>query len=387
MAGGRTLTVYLAADTKAFKGGLSDAEQQASGFGGRLSSLGDTIKSSLGPALAGAAIAAGALAVKFAVDGVQGAMEEEAELAKLSNTLTNLGFDKQIENVNSFIDAQARATTFSDSDLRPAFERLAGATKDVGSAMDLTRLATDLAVGSNVSLDTASKALAKAVDGNTGALKKLAPGLDEATLKSGDLDAITKMLSERFAGQASSAADTWQGKIGNLSEAFDELKESFGKGFLDAIDNADSAFGPDGLTGTMYNLQPAIEDVGSTVGETAVAISDIIGWVDKAKNSFDDWYVTLDGFNKMVVDSVLQTINTWTGGIISLRDAIQNALDLWYRLTGQAGGASIQGANVSAQAAAAASRRISDLEGTVSGLQAALTNANKRTTGSGRLVA
>lgn len=387
MAGGRTLTIFLAADTKAFRRDLGDAENAAQGLGGRMGSLGDTIKNSLGPALAGAAIAAGALAVKFAVDGVQGAIAEEAELAKLSTTLGNLGFEAQVDNVNAFIDAQARASTFSDSDLRPAFERLTQATKDVGEAQKLTTLAMDIAVGANVSLETASKALAKAADGSTGALKKLAPGLDEATLKSGDLDKITAALSERFSGQASAAADTWEGKIGNLSEAFDELKESFGKGFLDAIDGADAKLGEDGLTGTMYKLQPAIENVGGVIGETAVAIADIIGWTTTATTAFDDWRLSLGKFEKVLVDGVIGTIWRWTGGIITLRDAIQSALDLWQRLTGQAGGASIEGANVSGRAAEAASRRIADLEGTVGSLQTALNNANRRSTGTGTLVA
>lgn len=330
---GRTLQVYLAADTKNFRNGMMQAEAQADGLKGKFSSLSSSLTNMLGPALIGAGVAAGALAVNFAVDGVKAAAEEEKELVKLSTTLANLGFEDATDSVNQFIDTQARQSTFSDSDLRPAFERLTAATKDLGTAQDLTRLAMDLAIGANVDLETASKALAKTVDGNTGALKKLVPGLDEAVLKSGDLDAITKALSERFSGQAAAAAQTWEGQIGNLSEAFDELKESFGTGFLDALNQADTAAGPQGLTGTLYELQPIVEDIGNTVGETAVALVGLIDFVKTTNTAFQDWMATLDGPVRKILDSMVLAVKQVFNPLQTLIGLINTALDRWRELT------------------------------------------------------
>jgi hypothetical protein len=87
----RTLTVYLAADLKKFSGPLRQAETQAQGFGGHIGRLGTTLSRMLGPALIGAGIAAGAMAVKLGVDGVKAAIEDEAAVAKLAQTMTNLG--------------------------------------------------------------------------------------------------------------------------------------------------------------------------------------------------------------------------------------------------------------------------------------------------------
>lgn len=330
---GRTLQVYLAADTKNFRSGMMQAEAQADGLKGKLGGLGSSLTNMLGPALIGATAAAGAMAVSFAVDGVKAAAEEEKELVKLSTTLKNLGFEDALPQVNAFIDAQARQSTFSDSDLRPALERLAGATKDVGQAQDLTRLAMDLAIGTNVDLETASKALAKAVDGNAGALKKLVPGLDEAILKSGDMDAITKALSERFAGQATAAAQTWEGQIGNLSEAFDELKEAFGAGFLDALNQADTAAGPEGLTGTLYELQPIVEDIGTTVGTTAVALTGLVGFVKDANTAFQDWMATLDGPVRTVLESSIKAIRQVFNPLEQMIGLLNTALQKWRELT------------------------------------------------------
>lgn len=330
---GRTLQVYLAADTKNFRSGMMQAEAQADGLKGKLGGLGSSLTNMLGPALIGATAAAGAMAVSFAVDGVKAAAEEEKELVKLATTLKNLGFEDATDSVNQFIDTQARQSTFSDSDLRPVLERLTGATKDLGMAQDLTRLAMDLAIGTNVDLETASKALAKAVDGNTGALRKLVPGLDETVLKSGDLDAITKALSERFAGQATAAAETWEGQIGNLSEAFDELKEAFGAGFLDALNEADTAAGPEGLTGTLYELQPIVEDIGSTVGNTAVALTGLIGFTKDVNTSFQNWMSTLDGPVRTVLEASIKAIRQVFNPLEQMIGLLNTALQKWRELT------------------------------------------------------
>ena len=330
---GRTLQVYLAADTKNFRSGMMQAEAQADGLKGKLGGLGNSLTNMLGPALIGAGVAAGAMAVNFAVDGVKAAAEEEKELVKLSTTLKNLGFENATSQVNDFIDTQARQSTFTDSELRPVMERLTGATKDLGQAQDLTRLAMDLAIGANVDLETASKALAKTVDGNTGALKKLVPGLDAAVLASGDLDAITKALSERFGGQAAAAAQTWEGQIGNLSEAFDELKEAFGTGFLNALNEADTAAGPQGLTGTLYELQPIVEDVGNTIGTTAVALTGLIDFVKTTNQSFQDWMDTLDGPVKTVLESSIKAIKQVFSPLEQMISLLNLALDKWRELT------------------------------------------------------
>ena len=57
ISGGRTLMVYLAADTANFKRNMNQAETTASGFGSKISSLGTSLTNMLGPALLGAGIA------------------------------------------------------------------------------------------------------------------------------------------------------------------------------------------------------------------------------------------------------------------------------------------------------------------------------------------
>lgn len=331
---GRTLTVHLAADTDKFRREMRQASTATSGLKGRIGGLAGSMTTMLGPAMLGVGIAAAGMAVKLGVDGVQAAIADEAAAAKLGQTLQNLGLAHEQTGVEAYIDKMQRATGVADDQLRPAYTRLVTSLGDTQRANDALALALDVSAGTGKSLETVVAALGKAYDGNAGALGRLGTGLDKALLKSGDMDAITKKLSETYAGQAATAADTWAGKVSRVSVAFDELKEAFGQGFLDAIDNADNGMGADGLTGTIQNMEPAMKMLGSTVGETAIAIIDLLSYAQSAKDAFDSWYGTLDGFDKLVVDSVLQTLRAFTGGVITLRDAIKSAVEWWHQLTG-----------------------------------------------------
>lgn len=249
--GGKTLTVYLAADVSKLRSGLNSADRSLSGFGRSLDSM-------VGPALIGATAAAGAFAVSLAVDGVQAAIQEEAELAKLSTTLNNLGFGAQTEQVNAFIDELQFSAAVSDSTLRPAMSRLLTSVDDVTQAQNLLTLALDVSAGTGKSLETVTNALGKAYDGNLGALGKLGAGIDAQTIKSKDLDGALSQLSTTFAGQASTSANTLQGELAKTSIAFDELKEAIGQGILEAFGSGTK--GISGLSEGIRTFTPAAKE-------------------------------------------------------------------------------------------------------------------------------
>lgn len=265
MAVGKTLTVYLAADVDKLRKGLRDADSSLSGFSKNLSNM-------VGPALIGAAAAAGTFAVAMAVDGVQAAIQEEAELAKLSTTLDNLGFGAQTDEVNGFIDSLQYSAAVSDSTLRPAFSRLLTATNDVTQAQKLFELALDVSAGTGKSLDTVTQALSKSMTGNLGALGKLGAGIDSQTIKSKDLDGALAQLSKTFDGQAATSASTLQGKMKILGISFDELKESFGTGFLDGLTNAGD--GLDTVSEMMRDAQESAKTLGKILGDAGANLID-----------------------------------------------------------------------------------------------------------------
>ena len=267
----RTLTVYLAADLKKFSGPLRMAQNDMGTFGRNIDGLSNNLTRMLGPALIGAAAAAGVAAVAFGVDGVKAFVEDEAAAAKLATTMQNLGMEDATASVEANIDALQRQTGVADSELRPAMSRLLTSTKDVALATDMMKLAMDVSQGTGRSLEGVVNSLARGFDGSTTSLGKLGAGLDKATLATGDMRLITEELSRTVSGQAETAANTYQGQLDRLAVGFDELKESFGAGFLQSLD--DTTQGTNDLMDAMSELEPAMRNLGTTASKAAVGLA------------------------------------------------------------------------------------------------------------------
>ena len=267
----RTLTVYLAADLKRFSPQLRAAENDLGRFGRGVDGLSTGLTRMLGPALIGAAAAASVAAVAFGVEGVKAFIEDEAAASKLAQTMQNLGMEEATAAVEANIDALQRQTGVADSELRPSMSRLLVSTKDVGLATETMRLALDVAQGTGKSLESVVNSLSKGFDGSTTSLGKLGAGLSKATLATGDMRLITQELSQTFSGQADAAANTYQGQLNRLAVGFDELKESFGAGFLNNLDNTTQ--GTNDLMAAMKDLEPAMRDLGTTAAKAAVGLA------------------------------------------------------------------------------------------------------------------
>lgn len=82
---------YNDRDLKRAQRDLDKLKAEAARTAGPMAKLGNTLRANVGPALAMAGAAAAALAVKFGVDGVKAAVEEQAELVRLEQALRNVG--------------------------------------------------------------------------------------------------------------------------------------------------------------------------------------------------------------------------------------------------------------------------------------------------------
>jgi hypothetical protein len=287
MAAGKTLTIFLAADLKKFNSGLNDADRGLKGFAGNLSNM-------VGPALIAAAAAAGALAIKFGVDGVKAAIEDEAALNKLATTLDNVGLAHDQPMVEDFIGTLERATGIADDELRPAYDRLVRSIGDTAKTNDILQLSMDISAGTGKSLQAVTEALGKAYDGNTAGLSRLGAGIDSAVLKTGDMDLITGSLASTFAGQAATSAGTYEGQIKRLSQAADNLKESFGRGLLTSIGDTNNS--TQNLVDTMEDLEPIIEGVGTALGTFATTtLGSYQSAIKRTTTSTDDAETSMKG--------------------------------------------------------------------------------------------
>ena len=233
MAGSRTLKLSILADVDDLKKKLDTGSKEVEGFGGKLEKFGKVAAA----AFAAAAAAAAAYAVKLAVDGVKAAIEDEAAQERLANALRNVtnATDAQIAAVEEQITKMSLAFGVADDALRPAFQRLATATGDLGQAQKALGLALDISAATGKNLDAVANSLGKAYEGNTSALARLGVGLSAAEIKSLGLDGTMKQLAQTFEGAATNQANTLAGQLQRLKILFLETQESVGQSLLPAV--------------------------------------------------------------------------------------------------------------------------------------------------------
>ena len=197
---------------------------------------------------------------------------DEKAARSLGLALANTGNAFAAIEVEKFIGDLQRATGVVDDELRPAFRSLLTATGNVKKSQDGLALALDIAAGTGKDLGAVSMALAKAYGGQTTALSRLGAGLSKATLASGDLDLITKELSQKFSGQALAAAEGYAGSMAKLTVASENAKEIIGKDLLDAMQ---LIAGKDGIGGATTAMEGFATQIGNAIYGIAVLTNKI----------------------------------------------------------------------------------------------------------------
>jgi hypothetical protein len=195
----------------------------------KLETKGEKAAFAIGKAAVPAGLALAAIGA-VAFDAVKAFAEDDAAAQKLGTTLKNTtgATDAQVSAVEDFISKTSVAAAVADDELRPALDSLVRGTGDVAKAQDLMGLALDISAGTGKDLGSVSDALSKAFNGNFKSLKALDPALATLIENGATTDEVFAAMGETFAGQASTAANTTQGKMKNLGIQMGELKESIG---------------------------------------------------------------------------------------------------------------------------------------------------------------
>jgi len=335
--GTRALTLKLLADVDNFTKNLKSADNDVKTFGDKVGEFGKKA----GLAFAAAGAAAVAYAGKLAIDGVKAAIEDAAAQTKLALTLKNVtgATENQIEATEDYITKTSIAFGITDDQLRPSLERLARATGDVERAQKLQTVAIDVAAGSGKTLEAVTNAMAKAAEGNTASLAKLGIGLTSAQLKTMSMEEITAKLASTFANQASTQADTFQGKMQRLQIAFDEGKETIGAFILTAITP---------LVEVVVNrVVPAIQEFTNNIGDKLQPVLKFIQpIINGLKSAFDTvrsslernndelqpFYNFLKAIGEFARDTLAPILGKILGGAIkALGQFISDAIDTFAR--------------------------------------------------------
>lgn len=234
MADFRTLKLSILADVTDLKTKFNAGQKEVSSFTSKVGDFGKKAAIAFGAATA----AAGAYAVKLAVDGVKAAIEDEQSQIKLANALRNAtaATNEQISSVEDQILQMSLAKGVADDQLRPAFAALSRSTGDLTKSQELLNLALDISSATGRSLDSVSLGLSRAYAGNTTSLGRLGIGLSSAELATMSFTDIQGKLSDLFGGAADANANTFAGRMDRIKIAFDEAKESLGQSLLPIVE-------------------------------------------------------------------------------------------------------------------------------------------------------
>jgi len=323
MAGSRTLKLSILADVDDLKKKLDVGSKEVEGFGGKLEKFGKVAAA----AFAAAAAAAAAYAGKLAIEGVKAAIEDEAAQKRLATALESVtgATEAQIAAIENQILKTSLATGVADDKLRPALQRLATATGDLTKSQDLLQLALDISAATGKDVETVSNALAKAYEGNTGALSRLGVGLSAAEIKTLGLEGAVQQLGETFGGAAATQANTFEGQIQRLKVGFDEAKESVGAALLPALKNLLDYFTNTLIPKFIEAKNNAIEPIKKAFEDNKETLQDLWKFIK-------DYLVPI--FEKVLVNAI-ENAGKAIAGIVTvvskvfngIRSVVDNAID------------------------------------------------------------
>lgn len=157
--------------------------------------------------------------------------EQEAALVKLNTALqqTNQYTKENVKSLTDYAAQLQQTTIYGDEVTETVMAQLLAMGLTVEQTKQATLQAANLATVMGTDLNTAARAMADLFNGNTGLIGRYVKGLDEAIIKSGDLDKILTMLNERIGGQAEAMGRSAIGAVARMNNAIGDLKENAGE--------------------------------------------------------------------------------------------------------------------------------------------------------------
>jgi hypothetical protein len=224
-----------------------------------------------------------AIGVGFSLRVITQQLEESAKAAiedtKSQNLLalamqnTAKATKDQVAQAEKSINRMQFQAGVADDELRPAFQKLFIATKDVTASNRLLQIALDASAATGKSLDAVSQAMAKSLAGSDTALVKLIPSLKGAK------DPMAE-LEKTFKGAAEEAANT--DPYQRMQVIFGEIQEQIGVVLLPTLNKFAAWLAtPHG----QKQLQELVNQITQVLG----AFTSLASWVFDNK----DWLVPM----------------------------------------------------------------------------------------------
>ncbi len=176
----------------------------------------------------------------FLVDSVKSFLESDRVVTKLNASLKAQGiFTEQLsKEMQNYARELQKQTTFSDEAILSAQNLLTTFGLAGQKMKEATVAATNLSAGLGIDLQTAAMLVGKAAAGATETLGRYGIKIDENIPTSQKFAEVLNQINERFGGAASAQAESYSGRIENLKNRFDDVKETIGQALVPALDFA-----------------------------------------------------------------------------------------------------------------------------------------------------
>ena len=219
------LKLTVLSDPSKFRAGMTAMQKDLY----KLRKTAQTVGSGLNKALAGAGLSIGLVRMThFLKESARASAEDSKSKNQLALALRNtLGATKETTDAaEKFIQRTSNSVAVLDDDLRPALATAVRATGSLSKATRFLDTALDVSAGTGKDLSSVTNAMAKAYNGNYGALKKLLPSIKTGADFMSQLDGAFKGAAEQAAMD-----DPYKA----LQVIFDNFKETIGNELLPAL--------------------------------------------------------------------------------------------------------------------------------------------------------
>lgn len=307
------LKVVIAGDARKYERTLEQAESRTRRFG---KALGD-----MGKIAGGILLSEGLQKVAEGLRGTVKAAEEservqaamEAQLRASGESYAKLG-----GQIDSTVNSLSKMSGLDDEDLASAFTRLDRASGDAKASLGELGLVADIARARNIDVAKAADLVAKAMDGNAGALRRYGVEVE----KGASAHEILAAAQAKFAGQAQAYGETAAGAHDKVNVAVENLQESIGSKLLPAWNSM--------LTWAAEQLPKVSAFFDSNSGTIKRVIGTVSGFIKtEVVPRLNDMRTVAEsaikGFRKVIDDNGPQ-IKTILGGIKEVAKTIGDTL-------------------------------------------------------------
>jgi hypothetical protein len=164
------------------------------------------------------------------------AAQEKADIA-LNAALKNMGDTSRAtrQRIQEFSGEMMRSTNFVDDQVQSAMTLLITLGRLSGDGLErATKASADLAETLGIDLQSAASLVAKAAQGNTTMLGRYGIVISETIPKGEKFAEVLRLIEERMGGRAQAAAQSFQGRLKEVADQWDEVVESMGNFLKDS---------------------------------------------------------------------------------------------------------------------------------------------------------